>query len=348
MLPQVFIDYKRVRQNLERVFHNPLFSNIEFRPHFKTHQMHETGRVFREFGIDKIAVSSLNMAEYFAADGWQDIMIAVPLDPADAKSYSALAEKVNLHLLVDSYDVAKQAMKNIRNPVVFHIKCDCGYGRAGIPAGNKDQFSEILSLFETFTNHNFGGLVSHFGNTYHTDKKGIIEINKKGTSELRALKTYLETMHGIPCSISIGDTPSINYYTREILHEIDELRPGNFVYFDVMQYMNGHCDVTNIAAALKTTVLSLYPERKEALVHAGAVHLSKENCTMPDGRNGFGIAVRLTQNRIGEVIESTFVDRLSQEHGILRVGPEFFKEFKPGDNIGILPVHSCLMVSAMK
>jgi len=348
MLPQVFIDHKRVRQNLERVFHNPLFSNINFRPHFKTHQSVETGRVFREFGIDKITVSSFPMAEYFANDGWQDIMIAIPINPADSGSYSKLADKISLHFLVDSAEAAEIAMNQIQNSVTFHIKCDCGYGRAGIPVQNKERFSEIIKLFSTYTNHDFGGLVSHFGNSYHLDEKGIFDINLSGTSDLRNLKTYLETLHGLNCSISIGDTPSLRLYNDEILNEIDEIRPGNFVYYDVMQFLAGHCQITDIAAALEVPFLSLYPERNEVLVHGGAVHLSKESCPMPDGKIGYGVAIRLSENGIGEVIQGAFVDRLSQEHGILRVQPGFFNEFKPGDSIGILPVHSCLMVSAMK
>lgn len=348
MLPKLFIDKTKVKENLERVFHNPLFSNIEFRPHFKTHQSLESGRIFRQLGIDKITVSSLKMAEFFATNGWEDILIAIPLNPLNAKEYSKLAEKIDLHVLVDSTNAAEIALRNIHNSGTFHIKCDCGYGRAGIPVEKKDRFSEILSLFKTYTNHDFGGLVSHFGNTYHADKEGIIEINRTGTNDLRNLKTYLETMHALPCAISIGDTPSLNYYTDEMLHEIDELRPGNFVYFDVMQFMAGHCKATDIAVALETPILSLYPERNEVLIHAGAVHLSKEYCTMPDGKNGYGMAVRLSPKGIGKVIDGAYVDRLSQEHGLLRVSSDFFKSFKPGDNIGILPVHSCLMVSAVK
>ncbi|KAF5030355.1 putative serine dehydratase domain protein [anaerobic digester metagenome] len=76
------------------------------------------------------------------------------------------------------------------------------------------------------------------------------------------------------------------------------------------------------------------------------MHLSKDVCLMPDGKPGFGALVRMDKDKIGKVIDNCFVDRLSQEHGILRVTPEFFKEFHVGDTIGILPVHSCLMVAA--
>ena len=348
MLPKLFTDKKRIDHNLERVFTNPLFSNIEFRPHFKTHQSLETGRLFRKFGIEKITVSSIQMAEFFAEDGWNDIMIAIPLNPSDVKEYSKLAAKIDLHLLVDSTETTKAALENIKNPVTLHIKCDCGYGRAGISAQKTEIFDEIANLFKKQQNHFFGGLVSHFGNTYHGTKDHIIGINKQGIKKLIKLQEYFETEHKLLCPVSIGDTPSLSLYDAAMLNGVEELRPGNFVYYDVMQYMAGHCEISDIAVALETPVLSLYPERNEVLVHAGAVHLSKESCTMPDGKNGYGIAVRLSKKGIGEIIEGAYVDRLSQEHGILRVQSDFFSEFKPGDTIGILPVHSCLMVAAMK
>ena len=160
------------------------------------------------------------------------------------------------------------------------------------------------------------------------------------------LKDFIEKTKNTPCPISIGDTPSLGIYTKEMLKPIDELRPGNFVYFDCMQMIAGHCKTNDIAAALKVPILSMYPERNEILIHGGAIHLSKENCIMPDGKTGFGIAVKLNNSGIAEPIAKAFVDRLSQEHGILRVNSSFFQKFKPGDNIGILPVHSCLMVGA--
>jgi len=348
MLPQLITDTRKIKNNLERIFKNPLFANIEFRPHFKTHQSLETGRIFRQFGVEKITVSSLPMAEFFATDGWNDIMIAIPLNPAETKAYSKLAAKTDLHLLVDSEEVAKTALKNIKKPVTFHIKCDCGYGRAGIPAKHTAEFDKIAAIFKNQHEHFFGGLVSHFGNTYHGTKEDIAGINKQGIKKLLKLQAYFETEHKLLCPVSIGDTPSLSVYDAAMLNGVEELRPGNFVYYDVMQNMAGHCEVSDIAVALETPVLSLYPERNEVLLHAGAVHLSKESCTMPDGKNGFGIAVRLSKKGIGEIIEGAFVDRLSQEHGILRVQPDFFSEFKPGDTIGILPVHSCLMLDAMK
>ena len=345
--PKIFIDCNRAKANLKAVFEDVRFSDITFRPHFKTHQSIGAGMWFRNAGIKKITVSSLPMAEYFAAGGWNDILIALPLNINHIAQYDILASKIKLHLLVDNNEVLSLALSGIKNPVSIYLKADVGYGRAGWPAENTKEFLKAIQLISQNDIHSFSGILSHFGNTYGAKSaEDIIDINLSSITRLVVLKEHIETQTGKQCPISIGDTPSLPHYTPGMLKNISELRPGNFVYYDMMQVALGTCNINQVAAALEADILSLYPDRNEVLVHAGAVHLSKEICLMPDGKPGFGALVRLYEDSIGEVIEGCFVDRLSQEHGILRVTPDFFKEFHVGDSIGILPVHSCLMVAA--
>jgi D-serine deaminase-like pyridoxal phosphate-dependent protein len=347
--PKIFIDCNRAKANLKAVFEDVRFSGVTFRPHFKTHQSIGAGMWFRIAAIEKITVSSLPMAEYFAAGGWNDILIAIPLNPNHIAQYDALASKIKLHLLADNLEILSIALSQIKNPVSFYLKADAGYGRAGWPAENTKEFLKAIQMISQNDRHSFSGILSHFGNTYAVKSaKEITEINLSSITRLRVLKEFLETQTGMPCPLSIGDTPSLPHYTPEMLKNISELRPGNFVYYDMMQVALGTCRINQVAAALEADILSVYPDRNEVLVHAGAVHLSKEACPMPDGKPGFGALVRLNEDSIGEVIEGCFVDRLSQEHGILRVTPEFFKEFNMSDTVGILPVHSCLMVAAEK
>lgn len=347
--PCILVDEARARQNIAAFVSNPLFQNLVLRPHFKTHQSARVGAWFREAGIRQITVSSLDMAMFFASHGWNDILIALPAFTGDAAAYDALASQCKLSLLCDDVRVLEQLCSNITHPCAFYLKVDCGYGRAGIPVLDSERFIAAVALLQGFPQHHFAGLLSHFGNSYHAASAAeIIEINRNATTKLRKLKQTIEKEWGVDCGISIGDTPSLRHYTKEILDGISELRPGNFVYHDVMQLMLGTCSAAQIAVAMDAPLLSVYPARKEALVHAGAVHLSKESCRMPDGRAGYGMLVRIRQNSLVGVLEGCYVDRLSQEHGILRCTDEFFNEFKAGDRIGILPVHSCLMVAAMK
>ncbi|MPM17373.1 D-threo-3-hydroxyaspartate dehydratase [bioreactor metagenome] len=342
--PKTFIDFNRAKANLKAVLEDERFSGISFRPHFKTHRSAAVGELFSNEGIEKITVSSLPMAEYFADAGWKDILIAMPLNPNHVAQYDALAARVQLHLLADHSDPLFFALSHLKNPVGFFLKADAGYGRAGWLAENTRDFLRAAEMISSFDRHSFSGILSHFGNTYHAKSAEEIKaINLSSITRLAVLKDFLETQTGKPCPLSIGDTPSLPHYSKEMLKPVAELRPGNFIYYDMMQVALGTCKTDEIALAVETDILSLYPDRGEALVHAGAVHLSKEQCRMPDGRPGSGALVRMTKNGIGEVIENCFVDRISQEHGILRVAPAFFREFHIGDSIGILPVHSCLV-----
>jgi D-serine deaminase-like pyridoxal phosphate-dependent protein len=58
-------------------------------------------------GVRAITVSSVQMAEYFAAAGWKDILIAFPLNWREMDAVNALAEKINLAVLVDCMESAQ-------------------------------------------------------------------------------------------------------------------------------------------------------------------------------------------------------------------------------------------------
>ncbi len=75
--------------------------NVTLRPHFKTHQSAEIGSWFRDFGINSIAVSSVEMANYFAKNGWDDITIAFPVNILETDKINKLAGNISLNLLVE-------------------------------------------------------------------------------------------------------------------------------------------------------------------------------------------------------------------------------------------------------
>ena len=56
----------------------------------------------------------------------------------------------------------------------------------------------------------------------------------------------------------------------------DEIRPGNFAYYDVMQYHIGSCNMDNIAVAVACPVVAVHPQKNELVIYGGAIHLSKE------------------------------------------------------------------------
>src|SRR5690606_24495318 len=115
---------------------------------------------------------------------------------------------------------------------------------------------------------------------------------------------------------SVGDTPYCSM--GEDFSGADEIRPGNFVYYDLMQLRLGSCRFGQIAAAVICPVVSVYPSRNQALIYGGAVHLSKESLMQPDGSKIFGLAVPITGDRWSFPEGEDYMVSLSQEHGLMR------------------------------
>ena len=71
--------------------------------------------------------------------------------------------------------------------------------------------------------------------------------------------------------ISIGDTPGCTL--SDGFEGIDELRPGNYVYYDVMQMDLGTCRAEEIALGVACPVISKHPERGDVVVHGENEHV---------------------------------------------------------------------------
>lgn len=54
--------------------------------------------------------------------------------------------------------------------------------------------------------------------------------------------------------ISIGDTPGIS--AAKNLEGIDEVRPGNYIFYDVMQLRMGNCKAENISITVACPIIS--------------------------------------------------------------------------------------------
>ena len=145
--------------------------------------------------------------------------------------------------------------------------------------------------------------------------------------------------------LSIGVTPTCSVATD--FSGIDEMRPGNFVFYDLMQREIGACTHEQIAIAMACPVVAIYPERNEVIVHGGGVHFSKDFLKTEDGAIYFGELVKLTSQGWEPTTRPVYVKSLSQEHGILAVPDPEIQEIKIGDVLGISPVHACLTADAM-
>ena len=343
--PALLISERLSRQNIRRMAEKVRSHGLLFRPHFKTHQSLTTAQWFREEGITAITVSSVKMAGVFAAAGWNDITIAFPLNIHEIAAINELAKSITLNLLLDMPEQASALTAQLKQKAGFFIKIDTGSGRAGIKADNLSQIDEVLAAAHSPL-LTFKGFLTHAGETYHAVSiEEILAIHRRTTALLAGLKEkYALRFPGIIASA--GDTPSASLAND--FSGLDELRPGNFVYYDLMQLQLGSCRFEDIAAAVVCPVISVYPERNEALLQCGAVHLSKEYLQNPDGTQNFGMIVPFAAGKWMPAKGNDYLNRLSQEHGIFTTQSQWARNLKPGDLVAVIPVHSCLTVDLLK
>lgn len=338
--PTLLLDKKKAIRNIKKMADKAKASGVNFRPHFKTHFSKEIGEWYRDFGVKGITVSSIDMAVYFAGHGWNDITIAFPVNILQMDVLKHLAKAVKLGLVVESQSAIEAINTEIESAVDVYIKVDTGYHRVGIW---HEDLEEIRQLGDAIAEpHNFKGLLAHFGHTYSESKKEDIKsIYDYGILALNALRDQLDK----ELKISIGDTPSCSIIDK--FENIDETRPGNFIFYDVMQAQIGSCQFEDIAVCLGAPVVAVYPERSEVVVHAGAVHLSKDKLEDEQGTY-FGKVAALEDKGWSAPLENCRVKGLSQEHGKITMSKDQIEKIKVGDVLGILPIHSCLTANLMK
>jgi D-serine deaminase-like pyridoxal phosphate-dependent protein len=330
--PTLIVDQTKAVANIRAIQERCERHSLSFRPHFKTHQSLTIGNWYKDLGVNKITVSSVVMADYFIKNGWKDVLIAFPYNPLEAQVINQLAEEATVGVLIESEDALDHLEENVANSVSYHIAIDCGYRRTGISYENAPL---VKKLMYAPSHHQFAGWVTHAGHTYNAhSSKEITAIHDQALLNINELIDAI----GEKPHISYGDTPSAS--TCENWENVDELRCGNMVYYDLTQAAIGSCSTADIAVAIACPVVSKHPERNELVVYGGGVHFSKDRLEQ-NGATIYGKAVQINAHG-WEPIQGVELKSLSQEHGKVSAPSAFIDKTNIGDIIGFLPVHSCM------
>ena len=344
--PTLVLDKERCLANIRRMSLKAEKHHLLFRPHFKTHQSRIIGRWFRDAGVTRITVSSVTMARYFALDGWKDITIAFPVNLHELGMINELSQMATVNLLVSSGEKIETIGKQLAQNTGIFVEIDTGYGRSGINASFTDIIRDVIRKIRNTPHLEFSGLLSHTGNTYSAGKREeVLTIHDQALRQLINLRKELSDL-APEFIISIGDTPAC--CLSDNFSGIDEIRPGNFVFFDLMQVEIGSCTEEQVAVCAVCPVVARYPERNEAIIYGGAVHLSKEFMPGKKGERNYGSVVQWKENGWSSINRQAYLSSLSQEHGKITADAETIKQLEPGMLVGIIPVHSCLTADLMK
>ena len=334
--PTLIVNKTIALNNLDRMINVANKNNLILRPHFKTHQSIEIGNWFKEKGVSSITVSSIKMAEFFSSE-WDDITIAFPLNILEIDKLNFMIRRNKVKLLIDSISPLKILNSQLQDSIEVYLKIDVGYNRAGLKIDEKQKIKSIINFCKTSQKISFLGFLAHFGDSYKSRNK--LEIKSVFEKSIERIKVLSD---GFPdYLISIGDTPTSS--TIEKYPEfINEIRPGNFIFYDLAQYKIGSCEIDDIAVRMICPVVSIYEEREEVLIYGGSVHFSKDSLSENEcdifGYVYFGETWDVN-NKIG------YIKSLSQEHGIVKLEKKV--SLKIGDILNVIPVHSCLAVDKM-
>ncbi len=348
--PTLLLDEQTARHNLQRVAEKARRAGIRFRPHFKTHQSAEIGEWFRAEGISAITTSSVDMALYFAQHGWEDITIAFPANLRQAETIAGLARRVKLGLLVESVEAVQRLAAAMDAPVDIWLKIDAGAHRTGLPSEPTrlaaPVAAQVAQAVKAAPQFKLRGLLTHAGHTYRArGAEEVCRCYQESVTRMAVLRDALGEMGFGKLEISVGDTPGTSLCAD--LGPVDELRPGNFIFYDAQQMQIGSCGWQDVAVALACPVVAKHPERGEAVVYGGAIHLSKD-FLMEGDRRAYGYVCLPGDAHWGAPLPGAYVSGLSQEHGILHLEPGDLASLCVGDLVCILPAHSCLTVTLMQ
>jgi D-serine deaminase-like pyridoxal phosphate-dependent protein len=339
--PTLLLDKARVLRNIERMAAKAAAASVRLRPHCKSHQSAEIAEWLRDYGVHCITVSSVDMACYFADNGWTDVTIAFPVNVLELDRIRALAAKIELGVLVDSEAAVGVLGNALDVPVRVWIKIDTGYGRVGIPWDHHERIVSLARAVQGFRRLDFAGILAHSGHTYYENSiEGIQRVHAESNSGLLTVKKALDSAGLGECMVSIGDTPGCS--VAQEFGGVDEIRPGNFVFYDLMQATLGTCTGDDIAVAVACPIVGVYEQRGQVVIYGGAAHLSDGSLLGGTGRRVFGYLSSGEGDSLGLPDYDSPVVSLSQEHGVIEVPRDGLRRMSVGDVVLILPVHSCL------
>ncbi|MFH2115706.1 MAG: alanine racemase, partial [Spirochaetota bacterium] len=353
-VPTLVVDGAKVRLNASRMLDRAARNKVVLRPHLKTHQARQVGRIFRELGLGSGTVSSITMAEYFAADGWDDLTVAFPVNLRELDSINALAGRIRIGLLVDNADSVRTLAAGLKHPVDLWVKIDVGSHRCGLSPEEPDRVAALLAEAAGSPLLHTAGLLTHDSRTYAVrGREAVSALYHEGATAMLALRAEMGKKGYSGLRVSIGDTPSASLVEDWL--GVDEARPGNFAYYDLQQVGTGACQPESVAVAVACPVVGIYPERSEAVVYGGAVHLSKQSQPamaeyLPGGPpdSCFGTVFRMEGEHWNGFLPGAWVRGVTQEHGMVHMQADDLSHLKVGDLLFICPVHSCLAAHALR
>ena len=339
--PSLILDLYKVKRNATRMTERVKKFGADLRPHIKTHKCLEVARIQTHGHSGAVTVSTLAEARAFADGGFTKITYAIPIEPGKFSEAIELSKNCEqLSLITDDLETSLMLNAAARNSGVklnVFLKVDCGYHRCGVEPTNPVAL-DIVRKISSSSNLSFGGILTHAGHSYNCrSKEEVLNLARHERDLMTEFAAELRRLVDDVPIVSIGSTPTIT--SVDHLDGVDEVRPGNYIFFDAFQATLGSCSFEDCALTVLASVTHRDTTRRKIIVDAGAIALSKDRGAVDlDAECGYGRILDLEGRDLGLTIDS-----VSQEHGVFHVDEATdLEQFKIGSRVRVLANHSCL------
>jgi D-serine deaminase-like pyridoxal phosphate-dependent protein len=346
--PALILDIDRVKINARVMRERCADLGVQLRPHLKTSKSLKVAEIATDGAFGPITVSTIKEAEYFARDGYRDIMYAVAIAESKLSHIDRIQRETGARILiiVDTIEAAKLVADRARTfgqAVFCLIEVDCGEHRSGVlpEAGLIIPLARILS---SSPNVVLEGVMTHAGHSYSSANRDVVE----GIAELErgaavGVAGILRDA-GFDCPVvSVGSTPTVLFARH--LEGVTEVRCGIYLFWDLAQLSRHVCQQEDIAVSVLASVIGHNRANSSIIIDAGALALSKDlgaNANLPGVKYGY-VCDPDTLFRFAGLS----VDIVHQEHGTIFVpSADWFDRLPIGGLVRILPNHACLTCAA--
>ncbi|HLR14489.1 MAG TPA: alanine racemase [Bacillota bacterium] len=333
--PSLLLNLHTLEKNVDHIVRFAASHGVNYRPHIKTHKSIDIAKMQMDKGAVGVTVATVGEAEVMTRGGIPNILIAYSIATETKLSrVEALMTQATIILTVDSIEQASlidRYFKDKHVQVNVWMKVNSGLNRCGVEA---EEAVELATHIQTLASLSLQGIFTHAGHSYAaTSQEEIEEIAKK---EAEAVLTSSELCEKAGISIthkSVGSTPT--YQISGAIEGITEVRPGNAIFFDMVQVGLGVAHVEDCALTVLSTVGSVKKDR--IVIDAGSktLHLDK---------GAHGNESVMGHGYIKEYPHLT-LERLSEEHGVIPLKDEI-PELRVTDKMTIIPNHACTVVNA--
>lgn len=337
--PAVLLDATQLASNLSSMQKRADRHGVALRPHVKTHKSLEIGRRQLDLGATGITVATLDEAIVFIEGGFASITIARPMVSATKwdRLFSALeSHEADVRIVADSEEglrIAADRATAYDKEVGIFIKIDVGLHRCGLSPEDK-RLLDLAIIAQEATHLDFRGILSHAGHAYAAGSSD--EAANLAEQERCLMLVVRDTLlaNDVPVpEVSVGATPTVLASTH--FEGITEIRPGNYVFLDLLPVRAGVAQQSDIALSILGTVIS--KNNDYFITDTGSKTLTSDTGVHGmTGTQGFGLAYPLDHYQAADY--ALIVEKVSEEHGLIR---RTGFDLPIGSQVRIIPVHAC-------